>query len=73
MKLYSIPMGKAVRKAKAFFDGALRGVEAPADTFIVNEYAYPHESPQEAMRQDWERVGDELRKSIKQADVKAAA
>lgn len=66
-------MTRQVKKAKALIKGVFRGIEAPADTFQVNRYAYPHSSEQEAMRSDWRRVGDELRDAIKRADGKAAA
>ena len=62
-------MGKAVRTAKAFIQGVVRGVGAPADTFIVNVYAYPHESELEAMRGDWKRVGASLSSSMKRIDA----
>lgn len=65
-------MGKAVRKAGAFIHGVFRGVASPADTFTVNTYAYPHESEQEAMRQDWIRVGNMLKDSMKRIDVERA-
>lgn len=67
-------MGKVV---KAFIHGVFRGVESPSDTFTVNIYRYPYESEQEAMRQDWHRVGDGIKdvmkRADKQEDVKAAA
>lgn len=66
-------MGKAVRKAAAFFHGVFRGMDSAADLFIVNEYRYPHESERDAMRQDWYRVGDQIKKSMKSSDVKTAA
>lgn len=66
-------MTKPVRKAKALIKGVLRGLEAPADTFNVNHYAYPHESEQSAMRGDWVRVGDQLRDAMTRTDVKTAA
>ena len=50
-----------------------RGLEAPSDTFLVNQYAYPYSSEQEAMRNDWRRVGDELRDAMKRAHGKTAA
>jgi len=66
-------MGKAVRKVtKAFVHGLMRGVSSPADTFIVNTYAYPHESEQEAMRGDWIRVGNMLKDAMKRIDVQRA-
>jgi len=70
-------MGRVVRRARvrarAFFRGVMRGVASPADTFIVNTYSYPHESEQEAMRQDWYRVGEDFREAMKKSDVQAAA
>lgn len=67
-------MGKAVKKAaQAFIHGVFRGVASPGDTFIVNVYQYPYESEQEAMRQDWERVGKTLRDSVKQYDARHSA
>lgn len=67
-------MGKRVR---AFLEGVVRGVGAPADTFTVNTYSYPHASEQDAMRGDWVRVGNGLKDSMKrlenQGDAKAAA
>lgn len=66
-------MTKQVRKAKALIDGVFRGLESPADTFQANHYAYPHKSEQDAMRDDWRRVGDQLRDAMSRADVKAAA
>ena len=66
-------MTRQVKKAKALIEGVFRGLEAPANTFIVNNYAYPHASEIEAMRGDWKRVGNELRESMARADGKAAA
>ena len=66
-------MTKHVRKVKALINGVFRGMEAPADTFSVNHYSYPHRSEQDAMRGDWKRVGDQLRDSMDRADVKTAA
>jgi hypothetical protein len=66
-------MTRQVKKAKALINGVFRGIESPADTFQVNRYSYPHSSEQEAMRGDWVRVGDELRRVIKRTDGKAAA
>ena len=66
-------MTNQVRKAKALINGVFRGLEAPADTFQVNRYAYPHASEQEAMLGDWQRVGNEVRDAMARADVKAAA
>ena len=66
-------MTKQIRKTKALIDGVFRGLEAPADTFNSNRYAYPHQSEQEAIRSDWKRVGDELRDAMSSTDVKAAA
>ncbi|MBI3938877.1 MAG: hypothetical protein HY323_18040 [Betaproteobacteria bacterium] len=66
-------MTKHIRKSKALIDGVFRGLEAPADTFTVNRYPYPHVSEQEAIRSDWKRVGDEIRAAMTRANVKAAA
>jgi hypothetical protein len=66
-------MTKRIHKTKALIGGVFRGLESPADTFTVNVYAYPHKSEQEAMRRDWERVGDQLRDAMTRRDVKAAA
>ncbi|OGT78421.1 MAG: hypothetical protein A3I78_03280 [Gammaproteobacteria bacterium RIFCSPLOWO2_02_FULL_56_15] len=54
-------MTKHIRKTKALIEGILRGLEAPADTFTVNQYPYPHESEHDALRGDWKQVGDEIR------------
>ena len=66
-------MTKHIRKTKAFVDGVLRGLEAPADTFTINKYPYPHESEHEAIHSDWRRVGDEIRSVMATENVKAAA
>lgn len=66
-------MTKQIRKTKALIDGVFRGLEAPADTFSVHPYAYPHQSEQEAIRSDWERVGDELKDAVRRTDVETAA
>ncbi len=66
-------MTKQIRKAKALIEGVFRGLEAPADTFKVNRYAYPHESEQSAMRGDWVRVGDQLRDAMTRTDAETAA
>jgi len=66
-------MTKHIRKTKALIDGVFRGLEAPADTFTVNQYPYPHLSEHEAVRGDWKRVGDEIRDAMTRANVKAAA
>ena len=55
---------------KALINGVFRGFDAPADAFIVNSYAYPHRSEQDAMRKDWYRVGHVIKDAIKRADVK---
>jgi hypothetical protein len=54
-------MPKAIQ---ALIDGVFRGASAPVDVFVVHEYKYPHPSTQEAMRDDWRRVGDEIRDSM---------
>lgn len=66
-------MGKTVRRAKAFLGGVLKGAAAPSDVHVSNGYPYPHASEQEAMRQDWYRVGDGLKAAMKQSDGKATA
>ena len=66
-------MEKQISKTKALINGVFRGLEAPADTFQTNRYAYPHQSEKEAMRSDWKRVGKELRKAMANTDGKAAA
>jgi len=66
-------MTKHICKTKALIDGVLRGLEAPADVFTVNRYPYPHVSEHEAIRGDWQRVGDEIRDAMTRADVKASA
>ena len=60
-------------KAKALISGVLRGLEAPGDTFVVNRYSYPHASEQDAMRQDWYRVGQDIKDAMKRADAEAAS
>ena len=61
-------MGKTVRKARAFFGGMLRGIESPAEAFVINVYTYPHVSEQAAMRSDWIRVGGEMQKALTKLD-----
>jgi hypothetical protein len=66
-------MTKQIRKTKALIDGVFRGLEAPADTFIAHDYAYPHRSEGDAMRSDWRRVGEEIHDAMIRTDVEAAA
>lgn len=63
---------KTVGKVKALVRGTVRGLEAPADAFRVNQYAYPHRSERDAMRTDWKRVGDEIHGAMKRTNGKAA-
>jgi hypothetical protein len=57
------------RRVKAFIGGVLRGVAAPGDVYVTNVYHYPHSSPEAAMRGDWARVGDELKRAMKRSDT----
>ena len=70
-------MGRAVKRmrarARAFMRGVMRGAAAPVDTYIVHTYPYPHESEQEAIRDDWRRVGDTLRDSVKLLNERRAS
>ena len=66
-------MGRAVRKARVFIRGVLRGLESPGDTFVVNTYSYPHKSEQEAMRSDWVRVGGEIQTALTKANGEASS
>ena len=66
-------MIEMTHKAKALINGVLRGLEAPGDTVAVNRYSYPHASEQDAMRQDWYRVGHEIKDAITRADAEAAS
>lgn len=58
---------------KALINGVFRGLESPADTFSSNTYAYPHASELDAMRQDWNRVGDGIKDAMNRGDVEAAS
>ena len=58
------PMTKQVRIVKSLINGVFRGLEAPADTFQVNHYTYPHASERDALRGDWKRVGDQIQRSM---------
>ena len=40
----------------------------PAEVYRANRYCYPHESDQEAMRGDWEKIGADFRVSITKAE-----
>jgi hypothetical protein len=66
-------MAEMTDKAKALINGVLRGLEAPADTLAVNRYSYPQASEQDAMRQDWYRVGHEIKDAMKRADAETAS
>jgi hypothetical protein len=59
-------------RLKALINGVFRGMESPADAFIVNTYTYSHASEMDAMRADWQRVGHGIKDAMKRADVKAA-
>jgi hypothetical protein len=45
----------------------------PAKVYQANRYLYPHGSEQEAMRGDWEKIGDDFRVSIAKAERETAA
>ena len=45
----------------------------PAKVYQAKRYLYPHESEQEAMRGDWEKIGADFRVSIAKAEREAAA
>lgn len=57
-------MGGAVRRARVFISGMFRGLESPADLYVVNSYSYPHKSELQAMRGDWVRVGDQMQSAV---------
>ena len=40
----------------------------PAEVYRANRYRYPHESDQEAMRGDWEKIGGDFHVSIAKAE-----
>ena len=62
------------RRKKRRFLGFLSRIELdlPVKVYEVNHYAYPHSSPEEAMRGDWERVGKDFRIAIERAYDEAA-
>jgi hypothetical protein len=39
----------------------------PAKVYRVNRYRYPHESEQDAMRGDWEKIGADFHVSIEKS------
>lgn len=60
-------------KAKALIGGVLRGPEAPGNAVAVNRCSYSHASEQDAMRQDWHRVGQEIKDAVKRGDAESAS
>jgi hypothetical protein len=65
-------MAKQTDKASAFVGGVLRGIAAPLDTFKVNSYPYPHASDRDAIQRDLQRVGEDFKTVIANADAEAA-
>ena len=45
----------------------------PARVYRTSRYLHPHESDQEAMRGDWEKIGADFRVSISKAERETAA
>lgn len=66
-------MAKTIHNAGQFLRHVIEGAGTPISTFHAHKYTYPHSSELEALRHDWTRVGDDMKKVIKKADVKAAA
>lgn len=67
-----VPMKTRYKKRK--FLGSLSKItlDLPGKVYEINRYAYPHSSPEEAIRSDWERVGKYFRVAIEQAYEEAA-
>lgn len=65
---------KTRRKKRKFLGFLSRiALDLPAKVYEVNRYPYPHSSPEEAMRGDWERVGKDFRVAIERAYDEAAS
>ena len=62
------------RHKKRKFLGSLSRItlDLPSKVYEVNRYAYPHSSPEAAMRGDWERVGKDFRVAIERVYGEAA-
>ena len=62
-----------IKPFQVLLDGLWRGIGSPADMLIVNRYVYPHESELAAIRDDWQRIGDDIRRVISREHVKTRA
>jgi len=65
-----------MRKIKIFktsLSSIVQGMAASALVYKVNAYRYPHKSDIDAMRKDWERVGDAFKVVIRREHGKVAA
>ncbi len=72
INLINVRFTMKVRKKKRDFFGLSKiALDLPSRVYEVNRYAYPHSSPEEAMRSDWERVGKDFRVALDRAYEKA--
>ncbi len=66
-------MNPLTQKYKELIAAVLKGMAAPGDVYHVNQYRYPHGSELDALRGDWERVGNDFKSVIERENGKAAS
>lgn len=66
-------MTQKIKIFKTSLSSIVKGMAAPAQVYKVNVYSYPHKSDLDAMRKDWELVGNAFRAVIRREYGKAAA
>ncbi len=64
-------MPKRLRIRNAFVTGFYRGLAAPSEIYRAPVIRMPYESDGDAMRSDWNRVGDSLRAAVTRAHGEA--
>lgn len=66
-------MNRPAPDYKELLANILKGMATPADVYRVNRYRYPHNAELNALRGDWERVGNDFKTVIDREHGKAAS
>jgi hypothetical protein len=53
-------MGRHVKKIRNYMRGVLRGIASPGEVYMVRDYRN-QTSPLDAMRGDWQKIGNDFR------------
>lgn len=58
------PERKKSRTHRSFWRQVRDGITAPTYVYVHKERRYPHKSVADALRSDWETVGDDMKVAI---------